>query len=908
MLKEYGTVQDRKKNTNRKHRYYAKKNLISKRDRVFLHLNEYSDFLKRTKFPMELTQNGISQAVEADRAYVSKLFFSLKEEGYIEEKRKKRVSGANSKRKVYFLTAKGQNEARRIYKEIEEEKVLLVDFKSKKKEKRLRDILDALPYDTKLMDVAMHVSKGIFDLKSFDDKVRKKEAYVDLTNKMPKLRYFFNRKNELDEISRWFDSDKCKVLIIKGIAGIGKTTLIVKTVNEWKGKTNIVWYTIQEWSTLRNVLTHIANFLEKMKKRELSAYLDAKESIDMGEVFLILEEELKNVKTLFIFDDFHKAQGNLHQFSSWFMEMLERLNGVKAVIMGRKTPPFYNRKDVLVKKIVKELEIKGLEREGSMELLRRRAVDESFFEGIYQMTQGHPLFLELIDASDANSAPMLRNIEKYIDEELFSRIGDSERKLLNIASIFRRPVYMDGFFLEEGIDYDVIDIVVNHCLLYEVSYGMYDVHDIIRKYFYNRLLPKQKAKYHKLAAEYYLRRGGEEDIIESQHHFILAKEYKNAINLAVEKGDTIIQKGFSDEFTNILDVLLKKHMERGTRTQLTLFRADILTILGEWSEALKHYHRIIQLSKDIEDLSTARAYRKIGQIYEKRNRFDDALHNFKSALKIFEKIEDNKSMAEVYCDLGMLYSRRMEHDLATDYFERTMRFARRSDNKRALGRAWYGRGCIYHGKGEYEKAIGCKKKAIEILGGIGDLHSLAKIFVSVGASYYALEKDAKALEYFEESIDIAKRFGDVRTLAYAMTNAANIYIDKPDLIKAEVYLDTSIKIFEKLGEKRKVAMIYLSYGLIHKLRGRWDIAEKCFHKNIKMLEELNSLHDLAHSHFVIGQIYEGKDKRKVIDHFKSAMVISKKIKDFALLDLIKKELREIGLDDISLKEELFSIA
>ena len=126
-------MQDRKKNTNRKHRYYAKKNLISKRDRVFLHLNEYSDFLKRTKFPLELTQNGISQAVEADRAYVSKLFFSLKEEGYIEEKRKERVSGANSKRKVYFLTPKGQNEARRIYKEIEEEKVLFVDFKSKKK-------------------------------------------------------------------------------------------------------------------------------------------------------------------------------------------------------------------------------------------------------------------------------------------------------------------------------------------------------------------------------------------------------------------------------------------------------------------------------------------------------------------------------------------------------------------------------------------------------------------------------------------------------------------------------------------------------------------------------------------------------------------------------------------------------
>ena len=63
------------------------------------------------------------------------------------------------------------------------------------------------------------------------------------------------------------------MIIVYGIAGIGKTTLAVKLLNDLADKYNQFWYRFHEWDTLRNILTSISRFLESFNKDQLKNYL-----------------------------------------------------------------------------------------------------------------------------------------------------------------------------------------------------------------------------------------------------------------------------------------------------------------------------------------------------------------------------------------------------------------------------------------------------------------------------------------------------------------------------------------------------------------------------------------------------------------------------------------------------------
>ena len=55
--------------------------------------------------------------------------------------------------------------------------------------------------------------------------------------------------------------------MILGVAGIGKTTLGAKLIEEYKSLKNIYWYQLHEWNTLSGILEPFSDFLKEINKR-----------------------------------------------------------------------------------------------------------------------------------------------------------------------------------------------------------------------------------------------------------------------------------------------------------------------------------------------------------------------------------------------------------------------------------------------------------------------------------------------------------------------------------------------------------------------------------------------------------------------------------------------------------------
>lgn len=518
---------------------------FSIREKVLLHLLDYpenkekSGYSEHALFPSDVSQDGIANSVIAARGLISRVLNDLIEKGFVEEKLA-RVEGKKRRVNIYFLTDEGLSTAKRIKKKAEG-MIVLVRKKDGVREMKMSEV-KKLRKDMGVLDLINMMSEdGALEL----TRPLGKREFIDFSEMAPKPVHFFGRRKELTILKGWIDRVHPKIIVVKGIAGIGKTTLIAKIVSEYKTKKNVFWYRFNDWSTLKNMLMRLSDFFYLMGKNQLKTYI--KEGMDVEKILPVLKKQLKDIDCLLVFDDFHKAKDAITGFLSSLVDILEGVDNVRLIVMGRWIPSFYGRKEVIVKKTVTEMQLQGLDENAGKELLKSRNIKTNI-KKLYQLTGGHPLCLELVDETGV-AAP---NIARYIQEEIFSKLSEKEKNALSIASVFRYPFKENAFFIaDDEIGYDTIDRLIDKSLL-QVSGGVYDIHDLIRALFYFRLTPKTRTGLHIRVADYYLNEKNAPSYVEAVYHLLKAGDKEDAINIVNENGQSIIAHGYSDELVTIL--------------------------------------------------------------------------------------------------------------------------------------------------------------------------------------------------------------------------------------------------------------------------------------------------------------------------------------------------------------------
>jgi tetratricopeptide (TPR) repeat protein len=890
--------------------------------KILLHIAKYSKYEFQYEVPFELSQEGIAQAIGIRRDNVPRTMKSLKNEDLIFEK-VLRVEGVYRKRKVYFLTDKGQYYIKKLREKILDSDISIImkdgNIITKKVSQALQDpkLLKTLPRKVTLLDIIRELpASGPLDwgkmsvtltarrpsteilkrsrslesavpseFEESEDELAQDEPreyekikkFIDRTDTAPKPRTFVGREDEVKKIKSWVDSEDFKIIVIFGIPGIGKTTLAWKIVDDYRNNKHLFWYRFHRWDTIRHTLVALAEFLNAANHRRLKLYLSSNPSIDLFEISKILEDELKDANMLLVFDDFQRVQENIAELFSLLIEVLARIEGVEVMVVGRRIIPFYDRSEVLVKHLVAELQLDGLDEENSKKLMKFKIRDEDVFRKIYDLTKGHPLFLELI--SSLKDIKDLKNIKRYIYEEIFSKLEEEEKTLLNIISVYRYPVSASAFFIEDQVNYETLDELVERNLVQEISYDEYDVHDLIREFFYIRLPPKIKRRYHIEAASYYIEEGSTVGSIEAQYHLISANEYEKAIKLAIANGTEIITKGFLEEFLSILDEFDVDNTPEEYWAEIMLLKAETLTITGDWDTALGYYNQALVLCEKINKPEVeATALRKIGHIRRKRSELDSAIVAYNKSLKISKNIQDLQGTADSYRGLGSVYGIKGEFDKAIEYLEQSLSDSKKVDNFQVMSRTYIDLGTVFTNKGELDRAVEFHEKALDALEKTGDIYERARVLNNLGIVHADKGDLEKALKHFEECIKISDMAGDIRQMGYGLISASEVYIKNKNFELAKEYLDESLEIFEKVGDKFKISSVYHNYGTIAKLEKDWREASEYYDKSIEILESLDIPYYLAKVYFDFGQMYKSKkDKSKAEKYFKRARVIFKKL-------------------------------
>ncbi len=815
--------------------------------KILLHLYETHHTEEDFEVPKEVVQEGMAEAISIRRDNIPRTMKRLKEEDLVDE-RLKRIKGLPRKRKAYFLTAKGLDYAKEVFEDIASLDVFLQVSDGSIKTLELKDVPYYLSVRIKLADLLLlmgkerviketavrtFLSEGQEPLKRLST-----EGFISIMQDVPLPKKFYGREKELSFIRGWLSREEGSMLSITGIAGIGKTTLAAKCATEMEGKMHILWYRFHRWDSLRNVIYSISRFLEQMGRSGLRTYLDSSPSLEGRELYSLLESSMKDLPLFMVFDDFQRASDDTVELFGNLKEMLPGLPGVKVIIVGRQVFPFYDRSDVVVNRTVHELNISGLDRESCRGLMKMRDLTDDMFERVYNITKGHPLFLQLVlSAKDLSDQ---KDIKRYIYEEIFKKLKENASLLLQIASVYRFPVPSEAFFMEDGLDFKVLDELVESNLMQETSYDEYEAHDLIKEFFYNRLTPAQRTQYHLKASGHYMEVGTERATVEAMYHLAMGGETLKALKLASTYGESIITKGLVEQFDSVLS-LLEKGMTEETKeynAATRLLKGEVQMLMGRWDRALSEL-KMASAIGEAEDrpLIVARANLRLGIIESRRGSRVPAEKRLQKSLRTARKLHNKGEMAKALQALGELYSSKGEFKEAEENLKEALSLSKELKDPTLEAASYTGLGVVYTNQDRHDLSIEQFQKAISALERKENALEMARTKISLGTVLASTGDLEKAIENFEEAIELSEETGDIRQQGYGLSGAAHAYLLANDHETAEEYLEDALRIFTDLGEKYKIAMVHLDYGRLYLMKKLYNRMHESFGRCLKLLEE-----------------------------------------------------------------------
>ena len=172
-------------------------------ERTLLHLYEFHRFNDSFEVPEEVTQLGISRGINIHQKHVPRTIKKLVEKDQAIEK-PSRITGLKQKRKAYFLTPVGMEEARKIKDYVSDNMITFKGEDEKVEEISLKDVPSRLDEPVQMVEVLSHLEPdGVFDVRLY--RQRKIEMEKEKENlQLDTEKKFEIYRNALEEA--WDDS------------------------------------------------------------------------------------------------------------------------------------------------------------------------------------------------------------------------------------------------------------------------------------------------------------------------------------------------------------------------------------------------------------------------------------------------------------------------------------------------------------------------------------------------------------------------------------------------------------------------------------------------------------------------------------------------------------------------------
>ncbi len=329
---------------------------------------------------------------------------------------------------------------------------------------------------------------------------------------------FYGRQEELATLEQWIVNDRCRLVALLGMGGIGKTSLSVKLAEQIQDKFEyVIWRSLRDAPPIKAILANLTQFLSNEQAPET----DLLESV--GNKVSRLIDYLRKHRCLLILDNVESIlcsgsrAGQYLEGYEGYGEFLHRVGEAThqscLVLTTREKP-----KEVasLEGKAlpVRSLRLSGLKEIEGQEIFKIKGISgaEGELRTLVQHYAGNALALKVVattilDLFDGNSSEFLKqdttvfgDIRDLLNQQ-FERLSDLEKEIMYCVAINREPISLPE--LREDIVspipqpklLEALESLLRRCLidkatptLVEKNAALFALQPVVMEYVIERLI------------------------------------------------------------------------------------------------------------------------------------------------------------------------------------------------------------------------------------------------------------------------------------------------------------------------------------------------------------------------------------------------------------------------------------
>lgn len=445
-------------------------------------------------------------------------------------------------------------------------------------------------------------------------------------------------------------------------------------------------------------------------------------------------------------------------------------------------------------------------------------------ERILERAQGNPLFLAEMVRAWMDLSP-LRASQSDVPDTLqgvimarVDRLSAVEKRVLQTASVvgrvFARRVLarvMDGVpeqqlsdalaelrrreFIVPGQDAHAQEYSFKHNLTVDVAY--------------NSLLIAQRKTLHRLtgeAVEAEFPERLEELAAVLAHHFEQAESHARAVLYLTRAGQRAARLYANAEaiayYQRALALAAGANVSPSAQLLAQQGLGDVYSLIGAYASSAAHYEQALTGAS----LPQERAVldRKLGEVYTRWGKSEQALNYFEAGLREMRDLMDAAETAHIYTGMGLVYYRRGELDAALQLGELALDLVERTGDEWGIAQACNNLGIVYGQRGETEQAIAYHHRCLSLWEKLGDANGIAAAHNNLGLVLQQQGEWEQAARHFETSLERGEKVGNRHGLAFTYDNLGQVYQKLGRTQEAMECLKKAVTLLFDIGESKIV--------------------------------------------------------------------------------------------------------